>query len=139
LILVLLQCIEPCSDSDGNVMKMVAEVLRLPMERVSIITSDSFVSPFEFGPAGSRGTYAIGTAVIAAAEDARKKLFELAASVLVTDPDKLETEDGMIFPKSNPEKKISWEAAMGADRTCLGYGRFENDFTLANCMMTFVE
>jgi xanthine dehydrogenase molybdenum-binding subunit len=123
----------------SNMMKMVAEVLRLPMERVSIITSDSFVNPFEFGPAGSRGTYAIGSAVIAATEDARGKLFELAAFVLGAEPDKLDTEDGMIFPESNPEKKISWEAAMGADRTCLGYGRFENDFTLANCMMTFVE
>ncbi len=28
---------------------------------------------------------------------------------------------------------------MGADRTCLGYGRYQPDFTLANCMMTFVE
>ena len=28
---------------------------------------------------------------------------------------------------------------MGIDLTCLGSGRFEPDFTLANCMMTFVE
>ena len=28
---------------------------------------------------------------------------------------------------------------MGVDRTCTGYGRFEPDYTLANCMMTFVE
>ena len=28
---------------------------------------------------------------------------------------------------------------MGVDRTCLGYGRFEPDYTLSNCMMTFVE
>jgi CO/xanthine dehydrogenase Mo-binding subunit/aerobic-type carbon monoxide dehydrogenase small subunit (CoxS/CutS family) len=123
----------------SNMVKTVAEVLRLPMERVSVIASDSFISPFEFGPAGSRGTYAIGSAVIAAAEDARRKLFELAAFVLGTEADKLETEDGMIFAKSNPEKKVAWEAVMGADRTCLGYGRFEADFTLANCMMTFVE
>jgi len=123
----------------SNMVKMVAEVLRLPMERVSIIAADSFISPFEFGPAGSRGTYAIGSAVIMAAEDARRKLLELASSVLHAEPDELETEDGMIFIKGNPERKISWEATMGSDRTCLGYGRFETDFTLANCMMTFVE
>jgi xanthine dehydrogenase molybdenum-binding subunit len=123
----------------SNMVKMVAEVLQLPMERVSVIAADSLVSPFEFGPAGSRGTYAMGSAVIAAAEDARRKLFELAALVLHTEPDELETEDGMIFLKRNPENKIPWEAAMGADRTCLGYGRYQADFTLANCMMTFVE
>ena len=123
----------------SNMAKMVAEVLRLPMERVAITAADSFVNPFEFGPAGSRGTYAIGTAVIAAAEDARRKLFDLAASALSAEPDELETEDGMIFRKSHPEKKVSWGTAMGFDRTCLGFGRFEADFTLANCMMTFVE
>jgi CO/xanthine dehydrogenase Mo-binding subunit len=123
----------------SNMVKMVAEVLRLPMECVYITASDSLVSPFEFGPAGSRGTYAMGSAVIGAAEDARRKLLELAAPKLCTEPDNLETEDGMIFVKGSPDKKITWEAAMGADRTCLGYGRFEADFTLANCMITFVE
>ena len=28
---------------------------------------------------------------------------------------------------------------MGIDRTITGYGRFEPDYTLSNCMMTFVE
>ena len=28
---------------------------------------------------------------------------------------------------------------MGVDRTITGYGRFEPDYTLTNCMMTFVE
>ena len=29
--------------------------------------------------------------------------------------------------------------ALGNDRTILGYGRFEPDFTLCNCMMSFIE
>jgi CO/xanthine dehydrogenase Mo-binding subunit len=123
----------------SNMVKMVAEVLRLPMERISVIASDSLISPYEFGPAGSRGIYAIGSASIAAAEDARKKLLDLAAPVLGAEPDQLETEDGMIFVKENPEKRIPWEAATGAERTCLGFGRYEADFTFANCMMSFVE
>ena len=28
---------------------------------------------------------------------------------------------------------------MGNDRTLLGYGRFESDFTMCNCLMSFVE
>jgi CO/xanthine dehydrogenase Mo-binding subunit len=122
----------------SNYMKMVAEVLQVPLERVSMTPSDSLFNPYEFGPAGSRGTYAIGSAMIMAAEDARKKLFELAAPMLGTEPGDLETSDGMVFVRGNRDKKAPWRA-MGLDRTVTGLGRFEPDYTMANCMMTFVE
>ncbi len=136
---VLFSCItEHGTGQRSNTIKMVAEVLQLPMENVSITPSDSLINPYEFGPAGSRGTYAIGSAVIAAAEDARGKLFELIAPMLQADPNDLETVDGVIFVKNNPEKRISWKA-MSIDRTVTGYGRFEPDYTLTNCMMSFVD
>ncbi len=121
-----------------NFAKMVAEVLQIPLENVSVAPSDSLVNPYEFGPAGSRGTYAIGSAVIRAAEDARKKLFELLAPGFDADAGELETVDGFVFHKRRPDKKVPWKA-MGPDRTVTGYGRFEPDYTLTNCMMTFVE
>ena len=121
-----------------NFLKMVAEVLQLPIERVSITPSDSLVNPYEFGPAGSRGTYAIGSAVIAAAEDAKQKLFEILAPRLQADPEELDTSDGFVFVKSNPGKRLPWKA-VGPDRTCTGFGRFSPDYTLSNCMMTFIE
>lgn len=136
---VLFSCVtEHGTGQRSNTIKMVAEVLQLPMENVSITPSDSLINPYEFGPAGSRGTYAIGSAVIAAAEDARRKLFELIAPMLQADPCDLETVDGVIFVKNNPEKRISWKA-MSIDRTVTGYGRFEPDYTLTNCMMSFVD
>ncbi len=122
-----------------NLLKMVADTIRLPLDRVSLSPPDSAVNPYEFGPAGSRGTYTIACAAIRAVEDAQKRLFELAAPVLKADPSDLETIDGMIFSKKDPDKKIPWIAAMGADRTITGYGRFEPDYTLTNCMMSFVE
>ncbi|MDD5204859.1 MAG: xanthine dehydrogenase family protein molybdopterin-binding subunit [Desulfobacterales bacterium] len=121
-----------------NFLKMVAEVLQLPVERVSITPSDSLVNPYEFGPAGSRGTYAIGSAVIAAAEDAKQKLFEILAPRLQADPKELDTSDGFVFVRSNPGKRLPWKA-VGPDRTCTGFGRFSPDYTLSNCMMTFIE
>ena len=122
----------------SNYAKMVAEVLQIPPERISMTPADSLVTPFEFGPVGSRGTYAIGSAVIRAAEDARAKLLEFAAPRLGVTPDELDTSDGVVFVKSTPEKGIKWRA-MGNDRTILGYGRFEPDFTMCNLMMSFVE
>ena len=137
---MLFSCItEHGTGQRSNIVKMVAEVLQLSMERVSITPPDSLINPYEFGFAGSRGTWAVGSAAIQAAEDALKKLFELAAPLLDTDPGELETVDGMIFSRRKPDKKIPWKAAMGVDRTITGSGRFEPDNTLTNMMMTFVE
>ena len=122
----------------SNYLKMVAEVLQIPPDRISMTPADSLVTPFEFGPVGSRGTYAIGSAVINAAEDAKRQLLELAAGKLGEAPEDLDTADGVIFVKGRPEKNLKWRA-MGNDKTILGYGRFEPDFTMCNCMMSFVE
>lgn len=121
-----------------NYIRMVAEVLKIPMEWVSITPADSMMTPYEFGPAGSRGTYAIGAAVIAAAEDAKKRLLELFGEKLNLPPQDLDTEDGYVFLKEKPEKRFSWKA-MSVDRTITGYGRFEPDYSLTNCMISFVE
>jgi len=123
----------------SSLCKMVAEVLQLPLENVSMTPADSLLHPYEFGPLGSRGTYAIGSAVIAAAEEAKKKLFERSASMLKTNPEDLETEDGWVYARGKPEARIPWRAGMGVDRTLLGYGRFEPDFTVPNFLMLFAE
>jgi len=122
----------------SNYIKMAAEVLQLPPERIEMVPADTLVTPYEFGPVGSRGTYAIGSAVINAAEDAKRKLLEMAAPKLGADPKDLDTADGVIFVKGRPEKNIKWRF-LGNDRTLLGYGRFESDFTMCNCLMSFVE
>src|SRR5680860_357600 len=103
------------------------------------MTADSAVTPFEFGPVGSRGTWAMGGASIAAAEDARRKLLEKAAAVLERDPADLDTRDGLVFAADSPDNTVRWNAVIGREGSVMGEGRFDPDFTLANCMMTFVE
>ncbi len=71
--------------------------------------ADSLVTPFEFGPVGSRGTYAIGSAVINAAEDARRKLLEFAAPKLGVTPEELDTADGVVFVKGRPREEHKME------------------------------
>ncbi len=83
----------------SNYIKMAAEVLQIPPERIEMSPADTLVTPYEFGPVGSRGTYAIGSAVINAAEDAKRKLLEMAAPKLGADPEDLDTADGVIFVK----------------------------------------
>ena len=121
------------------VCKMVAEVLNLPLDRVEITAPDTLVNPFEFGLVGSRGTYTVGSAVIEAAEDAKRKLFDLAAPVLGAKPEDLETKDGKVYIRGQEQEAIPWRKAMGIARTLTGQGRFETDFSLCNCMMIFTE
>ncbi|MCX7856799.1 MAG: molybdopterin-dependent oxidoreductase [Deltaproteobacteria bacterium] len=123
----------------SNIVKMVAEVLGLKIEDINLSPADSLVTPFEFGPVGSRGTYAIGSATIAAAENAKQKLLRKASKLFGVDPAKLDTKDGFVYIKANPLKKIPWHKIIGWEKTLSGYGRFEADHTLTNCMMSFVE
>jgi xanthine dehydrogenase molybdenum-binding subunit len=119
---------------------MAAEVLNLPLDRINITPPDTLLNPFEFGLGGSRGTYAIGSSVTRAAEDARQKLFKMAAPLLSANPEDLDTEDGVVYVKANPRARIRWIAAIGGrDHTITGFGVYEPDFSMPNFLMTFVE
>jgi len=123
----------------SSVCKMAAEVLNLPLDDVNVAPADTMINPFDFGLAGSRGTFAVGSAVISAAEDARQQLFEMAAPMLQAKPSEMETQDGQIWAKSNPQKKLPWIAVMGLERTIQGRGIFHQDFTLSSFIALFTE
>jgi xanthine dehydrogenase molybdenum-binding subunit len=118
---------------------MAAEVIQLPLEQVHMTPPDTMVNPFDFGLVGSRGTYAVGSAIIDAAEDARQKLFELAAPKLGAGPDDLETVDGRVFIRENPDRIMSWSKAIGIMHTVTGFGTYEADYSVPNFLILFVE
>ena len=119
--------------------KMVAEVLQLPLDKVNMAPPDSLVNPIEAGLVGSRGTYACGSAVILAAQDARKKLLAHAAKKFNTAPEKMDTADGMVFPKDKPDHAMPWFMITGPFKSFTGFGCFETDFTKPSFMMIFTE
>jgi len=123
----------------SSLCKMAAEVLDLPLERVSMTPPDSLLNPFDFGLVGSRGTFAVGSAVIAAAEDAKRKLLELAATKLRLSIEELETRDGKVYVKDDPGNAAPWSRVMGIMQTCTGFGRFEPDYSVPNFLALFVE
>lgn len=123
----------------SSLCKMTAEVLQLPLERVGMTPPDSLLNPFDFGLVGSRGTYAVGSAVIAAAEDAKQKLFELAAGELKASAEELDTRDGKVYVRAKPDMAIPWSRVMGIMQTCTGFGRFKPDYSVPNFLALFVE
>ena len=127
----------------SSLVKMAAEVLKLPLDHVTASNPDTDTNPFDHSLVGSRGTFTTGTAVIKAAEDALRQLYELASPIMKLKPEEMDTENGEIFEIKNPKNRLNWRRAlggyMGTVTTVLGKGRFDQDFTLSNFLITFVD
>ncbi|MGQ7791367.1 xanthine dehydrogenase family protein molybdopterin-binding subunit [Faunimonas sp. B44] len=64
--------------SDTVMAQIVAEVLDIDADTVRVMHPDTDVTPYDMGTLGSRSTFHMGTAVRLAAEDARRKVADLA-------------------------------------------------------------
>ena len=78
----------------------------LPRE-VTVIAADTDVTPYDLGTYASRVTFIAGNAVLAAARDAKRQLFEAAAEKLEANPDDLELQNHSIQVRGAPHKSIS--------------------------------
>ena len=70
--------------SDTAMAQIVAEVLGIRIESITVVHPDTEVTPYDMATLGSRSTYHMGNAVRRAAEDARDKLLALAREVGVS-------------------------------------------------------
>ena len=94
------------SGSDTSLAQIAAEALGLEMEQVIVAKRDTDLAPFTGPSGGSRIVYSQGKAVQMAAEDARDKLFALAADRLGVQADALECEGGTVYVMDNPPQSI---------------------------------
>jgi len=88
--------------------QMAAEVLGLHLEDIRVEMEDSHDGVLDSGMFGDRCTVWSGNAVIAAAEDAKKKLAKVAAEMFDVKEDDLVFRDRKIYVKDNPEKQTSF-------------------------------
>jgi len=107
--------------------QMVAEVLGLRFEDIHIEMEDSHDAILDSGMFGDRCTVWSGHAVIAAAEDAKRKVAKVAAEMLGAKEDDLIFKDRKIYVKNNPEKKIPFltvvrQAQYGLGQLIYGHG-----------------
>jgi CO/xanthine dehydrogenase Mo-binding subunit len=85
-----------------------AETLGVPMETVHVDTADSDTGPHCMGTFASRATHRVGNAIIAAAEEAKEVLLEVAANELEAAPEDLETDgEGNIRVVGVPQRSIA--------------------------------
>jgi CO/xanthine dehydrogenase Mo-binding subunit len=85
---------------------MAAEIVGVSPDQVRVVTGDTTMAPRAPLAGGSKVTYAVGRAIVAAAEDARAQLIEIAAAELEADPADLEIADGVVRPRGAPAQSV---------------------------------
>jgi len=76
--------------------QIAAEVLALPLDRVSVLAPDTAITPYDQSTTSSRSTTMTGRAVQEAAEDVREQLVRVAAGHLGATARDLTLEDGAV-------------------------------------------
>ncbi len=92
--------------ADTILAQIVAEELGVPIEDVTVIHSDTDITPWDVGAHASRTTFIAGNSARLAAADARRQILEAAAESLGEKVDDLDLREGKIFRKGEPEEWI---------------------------------
>jgi xanthine dehydrogenase molybdenum-binding subunit len=93
---------------------IVAEELGVPFERVEVVNSDTSVKPWDVGVHASRTTFIAGNAALLAARDVRAQLLALAAEQLEEDASALDCEEGAVFVKAAPQRRLAYDKVVRA-------------------------
>ncbi len=125
--------------SSTIISQIVAEVLGLRIEDVTINAGvDTDLTPVDPGTYGSRVSFYSGNAAKIAAEDAKRQLAEVAATLTGVSPEEIAFKDRMIFPGNNPEKGWRMDALiryaqhrMGKEsKSIIGRGSYDTGIDL---------
>jgi carbon-monoxide dehydrogenase large subunit len=98
-----------------SVPQIVAHELGLHPQEVHIVVADTDQTTYDHGIGGSRGVFTVGRVAQMAAVKARQELFKEAAKKLQVNSEQLETRNGWVYIKDNPEAKVSF-AEISFDR-----------------------
>jgi CO/xanthine dehydrogenase Mo-binding subunit len=99
-----------CGQGSDTVLAMIAaEELGIRFEDVDLKRVDTAYTPVDPGSYGSRVTVLAGQATQLAARDAKKQLLEAGAKAWQVKPDDIEIRNSVVYLKTNPNKKMSFE------------------------------
>ncbi len=88
--------------------QMLADELDVPLDAVDMIMGDTDLCPWDMGTFGSMSTRFFGPALRSAGAEARQVLLELASEHLKAPAEKLATENGFAFDRTNKQKRVSY-------------------------------
>jgi len=95
-VTVLASTVEMGQGARTMLAQVAAEVLAVPVARVTVATPDTAITPYDQTTSSSRSTVMTGRAVLEAAEDVRDQLFRVAAAHFGAAALGLTLEDGAV-------------------------------------------
>lgn len=87
--------------------QITAEVLGVPMERITVYSTDSALTPLAGTTTATRQMYMSGNATYQAAMAVRKTLGDRASQYLEVEADEIDFADSTVFVKSDPSQSMS--------------------------------
>jgi CO/xanthine dehydrogenase Mo-binding subunit len=114
--------------NDSMLVQIAAEELGLSPGDIQLVSADTELTASDPGAYSQVSTYVGGHAVKIAAENARAKLFDIAARALEADPADLIARDRKIFVKGTPAKFLPIQKVirmgLGQGKSVTGEGAF---------------
>ncbi len=97
--------------SDTVLAQAAAEAMGISLDKMSVLSADSDLTPIGFGAYSSRVTLMGGNACKMAGERVKEKILFAASEIMGIEKDKLDAKENIIFVKDSPEKNIPWHKA----------------------------
>jgi CO/xanthine dehydrogenase Mo-binding subunit len=95
--------------SDTAIAQIVAEELGIPVQNVRVVNDDASIRPWDVGTHASRATFVAGNSALLAARQAKEIILNAAAEVLNTSISSIVVENGVVYDRENPSKRIEFD------------------------------
>ncbi len=121
------------SGNDTMFSQIAGEVLGCKPEDVVVKSSDTDITPFDYGAYASSTTYISGRAVKKAAEDAKERLLYWGSKMLDEPPENLETGEREVYSEESADsvtlEEVGYESIYGGDEReqVMGEGHHSTD------------
>jgi len=100
--------------SETIIAQIVAEEMGLPVDNITVINTDTAITPWDVGAHASRTTFIAGNSARLAAADAKRQILEAAAEAYKQQVENLDIRKGQVFVKGEPEEGIPYARAIRA-------------------------
>lgn len=130
--------------SDTILAQMAAEILMTDMDKITVISADTDMVPYDPGSYASSTTYVTGMAVVKAAEDLRDKIIDSASKQLEIDKSELEFDGEKVFSERFDKEisvfDISVNTTIGPKwDQLIGYASYGSSYSPPPYMAGFAE
>jgi CO/xanthine dehydrogenase Mo-binding subunit len=118
--------------ADVVLAQIVAEMVGVPADSVTVVNGDTAVAPWDVGAHASRTTFVAGQAALQAAAEVRRQILETASEMLEAAPEDIDIGAGRVFVRGAPHRVLALDKVIRArhfrpagGRIVLGQGWYD--------------